>query len=657
MTLKMADENVDMDNLIVSLDAKKAFDSVEHSYIEKCLIKVGLRNFVPIFNTLYADLQSDIIINGKITRGYKIKRGVKQGDALSCILFILCIEPLLRNIESNPVIEPIFAPSLEAHVPKAYAYADDVTGTFKRTAGGLQAFFYEYQRLTRQSGLELNADKTEILKSNSQRDEQEEVIDVHYLNDRHRILTKKKIKLNGILLQQDNDEMKDSNVEEVLKRMDKNFKQWTRRSLTTLGKILIAKTYGISQIIFLLQSMDIKMLHYKKLNALLYKFIWNRRYLAAKAPERIKRNITNLPIKLGGLGMLDISELDEGLKLRALGRLFVSEHPMLNKVKNKLELGDFFHPRINTVLDEVASRGIELLSKVRQRTWLDHGRDSEVKYAGLLKSVVISRIISENGKRSIPYFILNRAGKRNIGDLSQHDWRCIRNYVKNQALRNQIELRSANLAVGAMVLEDRHLFPCRKGYKNLSLMTSKEIREQRNPQIPECLFKIGLALTPAESLNWLDKVNKLTSTKHKNSVLRTIHGDIYSNERLFRFGMSDSPLCLACGQIDTLSHKIFECPVSKEIWDLTLSATDKLRPTLVHAANEDYLQRIFAACSDTNTTIITIHAEVLSRLISPIDKPPPRILLQSALLLLLSRIKNPLFRQMVTDLLGEHYAF
>ena len=101
MVLKMSREEADMDNLIISLDAKKAFDSVEHSYIETCLKKVGLEHFVPIFRTLYANLRSDIIVNGKVTKGYSIKRGVKQGDALSCILFILCIEPLLRNIENN----------------------------------------------------------------------------------------------------------------------------------------------------------------------------------------------------------------------------------------------------------------------------------------------------------------------------------------------------------------------------------------------------------------------------------------------------------------------------------------------------------------------------------------------------------------------------
>ena len=30
-----------------------------------------------------------------------IERGVKQGDALSCAIFILCIDPLLRNLNAD----------------------------------------------------------------------------------------------------------------------------------------------------------------------------------------------------------------------------------------------------------------------------------------------------------------------------------------------------------------------------------------------------------------------------------------------------------------------------------------------------------------------------------------------------------------------------
>ena len=100
-TVDLANSEENIDGLLVSLDAKKAFDSVGHDYIRACLKKFGLDRFIKIFDILYNDLRSDIIINGTVKLGYRILRGVKQGDALSCVLFIMCMEPLIRNIKHN----------------------------------------------------------------------------------------------------------------------------------------------------------------------------------------------------------------------------------------------------------------------------------------------------------------------------------------------------------------------------------------------------------------------------------------------------------------------------------------------------------------------------------------------------------------------------
>ena len=88
-------------SVIMALDARKAFDSVNHNYIRDTLTAYGLENFIPIFNILYKNQKVDIAVNGDVIEGYQIKNGVKQGDALSCILFILSIDPLIWNVEKR----------------------------------------------------------------------------------------------------------------------------------------------------------------------------------------------------------------------------------------------------------------------------------------------------------------------------------------------------------------------------------------------------------------------------------------------------------------------------------------------------------------------------------------------------------------------------
>ena len=59
----MAQEKVDA--VLVSLDAKKAFDSVDHGYIERKLKKYGFEpNFIKYIKTLYAKLTAKLLING-----------------------------------------------------------------------------------------------------------------------------------------------------------------------------------------------------------------------------------------------------------------------------------------------------------------------------------------------------------------------------------------------------------------------------------------------------------------------------------------------------------------------------------------------------------------------------------------------------------------
>ena len=76
-------------------NAKKAFDSVDHGYIEKTLKKYGFgRKFRKYFSTLYKRIKARILINGHLSVIIDILRGVKQGDGLSVGIFALCIDPL-----------------------------------------------------------------------------------------------------------------------------------------------------------------------------------------------------------------------------------------------------------------------------------------------------------------------------------------------------------------------------------------------------------------------------------------------------------------------------------------------------------------------------------------------------------------------------------
>ena len=266
-------------SMITSLDAEKAFDSVEHWYIKAIFKKLNLKNFEKLFDLMYRNQQVDILLNGGTAGSYNIRNGVKQGDALSCILFILSMEPLIRNISNDTTICAI-----SDKIPKVLAYADDITCITKPNETNLEKIFRHYDKLTEVSGLKLNADKTEIISKGGP-----QTYNVNYQGKIFTLEPTSKIKVNGIVLSYDEKELKKLNLEKVYESMSKQLRQWSNRGLSLLGKIQIYKTFGLSQILYLGSIMMLNKRDEIKFNELIYRFIWNRDMETTKAPDRIKR--------------------------------------------------------------------------------------------------------------------------------------------------------------------------------------------------------------------------------------------------------------------------------------------------------------------------------------------------------------------------------
>jgi hypothetical protein len=205
--------------VLISLDARKAFDSVDHKYIEETLLAYGFGpNLVNTFRMLYNNITARILVNGFQSESIKIERGVKQGDALSCAIFIICIDPLIRNINKNKSIIPVKIGENTTRVNfKAAAYADDISVVCLNTSESIQNVFSEYNRLSQRSGLELNADKTEILKLY---EEGQTEVDFRYGNQTHRISTVNKIKICGLYYCQDIEEEYKLNVKDKIEKVE-----------------------------------------------------------------------------------------------------------------------------------------------------------------------------------------------------------------------------------------------------------------------------------------------------------------------------------------------------------------------------------------------------------------------------------------------------
>lgn len=123
--------------VIVALDQEKAYDRIQHKYLLASLEQANFPNhFINIVRTLYSDAYTSVIINGVKSSRYKVTRGVRQGDPLSCLLFNLAIEPLAQMIRKSElkgfkcvgreyrVIVSLFADDTTVYLSEKDKYSD-----------------------------------------------------------------------------------------------------------------------------------------------------------------------------------------------------------------------------------------------------------------------------------------------------------------------------------------------------------------------------------------------------------------------------------------------------------------------------------------------------------------------------------------------------
>ena len=187
--------------------------------------------FISTFKILYNDLKARILVNDFISETIKIERGVKQGDALSCAIFIICIDPLIRNLNRSDIIEKIVIKRKAGFELdfKAAAYADDISVICKKNQALIQQVFKEYERVTTRAGLELNADKTEIIILNNDITEN---ITFNVLKNKVSIQTVEKVKICGFFYATDLNEEYRQNVHEKIDKLSYKIKVWKGRNLT-----------------------------------------------------------------------------------------------------------------------------------------------------------------------------------------------------------------------------------------------------------------------------------------------------------------------------------------------------------------------------------------------------------------------------------------
>jgi retron-type reverse transcriptase len=94
--------------MIISLDAEKVFDKIQHSFMIKVLERSQIQGpYLNIIKAIYSKPVDNIKLNGEKFETIPLKSGTRQGCPLSPYLFNIVLEFLARAIRKQKEIKGI----------------------------------------------------------------------------------------------------------------------------------------------------------------------------------------------------------------------------------------------------------------------------------------------------------------------------------------------------------------------------------------------------------------------------------------------------------------------------------------------------------------------------------------------------------------------
>ena len=98
----------DKNHMIISIDAEKAFDKIQHPFMINTLQKAGIEGiYLNIIKAIYDKPTANIILNGETLKAFPLKSGTKQVCPLSPLLFNIVMEVLATAIRAEEEIKGI----------------------------------------------------------------------------------------------------------------------------------------------------------------------------------------------------------------------------------------------------------------------------------------------------------------------------------------------------------------------------------------------------------------------------------------------------------------------------------------------------------------------------------------------------------------------
>lgn len=276
--------------VVVSLDAEKAFDRIEMPYLFAVLERFGFgTTFISWINLLYASPKASVLTNRVASQFFHLSRGTRQGCPLSPLLFALAIEPLSIKLRSSTNIQGIHRMGTEHRLS---LYADDLLLYISDPVRCVPFIINSLKEFGVFSGYKLNLAKSECFPINTL---------ALQLSDSELPfrISKSGFRYLGINITRSFPDLFNKNITPLINNLESDIKRWSALQLSLAGRANCIKMNVLPRFLYLFQCLPIFLpkSFFQSLNKLLSSFLWD-----CKNP-RIRRELLERPRDVGGLAL------------------------------------------------------------------------------------------------------------------------------------------------------------------------------------------------------------------------------------------------------------------------------------------------------------------------------------------------------------------